>query len=252
MFANRIAVVTGAGSGIGRAVAYKLAKENASVVIADLDLDGAKRTKELIEEVGKSDNKHITVEVDVSVKDSVQTLFKVIEDNYEKRSASLLVNCAGITRDKMFMDMTEEDLDKVIAVNLKGTFLATQIFCQIVKRDQLSEATIVNISSTSAKLGNIGQANYNASKAGVEAMTRTVAREMARYNVRANCVQPGFIDTPIVKTIPEKLLTQILSNIPLRRQGKPEELAEAISFLLSPKASYITGTVLQVSGGLAM
>lgn len=128
MFANRIAVVTGGGSGIGRTVAFKLAKEGASVVIADFNLKGAEQTKQLIEEETKSGGKHIAVEVDVSKLASIVNLYQTVSDNYEKEPATLLVNCAGITRDKLFINMTEEDFDLVIDVNLKGTFLATQVW----------------------------------------------------------------------------------------------------------------------------
>lgn len=127
MFANRIALITGGGSGIGRAVANLLAKESASVVIADQNISGANRTKQLIEENCKTQSKHIAVEVDVSKIESIRNLFKTVEDNYEKRAATLLVNCAGITRDKFMVDLTEQEFDKVIDVNLKGTFLATQV-----------------------------------------------------------------------------------------------------------------------------
>ncbi|CAG2113247.1 unnamed protein product [Medioppia subpectinata] len=252
MFANRIAVVTGGGSGIGRAVASILAKESASLVVADQNISGAKQTIELIEKNTKTGGKHIPFEVDVSQLDSLQRLFKSVTDNYDNKVATLLVNCAGITRDKLIVEMTEQDFDKVLDVNLKGTFMATQLFCQQMIEKKLTDGSIVNVSSVSARIGNIGQCNYNASKAGVEAFTRTVAREMAKHQIRCNAVMPGFIDTPIVETVPQKILDQLVAQIPLRRQGKPEEVGEAIAFLLSPKSSYITGTVIQVSGGLAL
>ncbi|XP_054156017.1 estradiol 17-beta-dehydrogenase 8-like [Oppia nitens] len=252
MFANRIALITGGGSGIGRAVANILAKESASIVIADQSINGANETKQLIESQVKSGVKHLSLEVDVSQMDSLKRVFKAINENYDNRVATLLVNCAGITRDQMMTKLSEQDFDKVIAVNLKGTFMATQLFCQQMIENKQTDGSVVNVSSVSAKLGNIGQSNYNASKAGVEALTRTAAQEMAKFNIRVNVVMPGFINTPIVQTIPQKVLDQLISNIPLRRQGKPEEVGEAIAFLLSPKSSYITGTILQVSGGLAL
>lgn len=252
MFANRIAVVTGGGSGIGRAVARILAKESASVVVADMNISGAQETQQLIFDQNNSQTKHIALEVDVSKSDSIKELFKSVKDNYNDSVVTLLVNCAGITRDQWMIEMTEKDFDKVIDVNLKGTFLTTQLACKLMIDHKVKEGSIVNVTSVSAKIGNIGQSNYVSSKAAVEGFTRTVAREMGKFNIRCNAVMPGFIETPMISSIPEKVMEKILQQIPLNRKGQPEEVAETIAFLLSPKSSYITGSIVQVTGGMAM
>lgn len=199
MFASKIAIVTGAGSGIGQAVCKRLANESASIVAVDKNLKNVEET------VSSLNGKHVPLEVDVSKLDSVKTIFDKIINVYGKDSvATLLVNCAGITRDGWMVSMSEQDFDDVLNVNLKGTFLTTKLACNFMIESKVDGGSVVNVTSVSAKIGNIGQANYVASKAAVEGFTRTVAREMGKYNIRCNAVMPGFIETPMIETVPDK------------------------------------------------
>ncbi|RWS31201.1 estradiol 17 beta-dehydrogenase 8-like protein [Leptotrombidium deliense] len=245
---GRVAVVTGGGSGIGRAVCELLSKEKVNVAVADISEASARQT---CESLAAADLRHSSVQMDVSNSSSVEEAFYSVVSNY-KTAPSILVNCAGITRDAFMSEMSEDDFDKVIDVNLKGTFLTTKIAYKYMVEHNVNEGSIVHVSSISGKIGNLGQCNYSASKAAVEAFTRTVAKEMAIHNIRCNAVMPGFIKTPIVLTVPEKVMKMLLKMTPIGRLGKPEEVAEAIVFLASSKSSYITGTTLQVSGGLYM
>lgn len=162
------------------------------------------------------------------------------------------MNCAGITRDTRMINMTEEMFDDVIKVNLKGTYLMSQAISKLMIENKVESGSIINISSVSAKIGNFGQCNYAASKSGVIGLTKTIAREMAMYNIRCNAIMPGFIDTPMVQKVPDKVLDKIIEEIPLKRFGTPEEIADTCVFLASRRSSYITGSVIQVSGGLFM
>ncbi|KAH9414800.1 hypothetical protein DERP_008641 [Dermatophagoides pteronyssinus] len=247
MFANRIAIVTGGGSGIGRAVCKLLAKENASIIVADRNVKGAQETI-----ASMTEGQHVAVEVDVAKLDSVKSMFELVNKTYgSEEVATLLVNSAGITKDGWVIDMKPEDFDQVLDVSLKGTFYTTQLACKtMIDKKKSDGGSIVNFSSVSAKIGNMGQANYAAAKAGVEGLTRTVAREMGKYNIRCNAVIPGFIETPMVETVPEHIMQGMLFLTPLGRKGQPEEVANVIKFLLSKESSYITGAMLQVSGGL--
>lgn len=183
--------------------------------------------------------------------DSVQTLFGDIKKHYSI-PVTIVVNCAGITRDCFLLDMTEEAFDSVTTVNLKGTYLVTQAAAREMVTQNVQEGSIVNVSSIVGKTGNLGQCNYAASKAGVVGLTKTVALELARHNIRCNAVMPGFIDTPMVAQVPDKVMAKVLPRIPLGRMGTPEEVAEAVLFLCSPKSSYVTGSVLEVTGGMFM
>jgi 17beta-estradiol 17-dehydrogenase/3alpha(17beta)-hydroxysteroid dehydrogenase (NAD+) len=247
--AGRIAVVTGAGSGIGRAVCNILAKEHANIVAADINSEFAKATvANLVHGDGSS---HLSFGLDVSKKDGVEKVFSELLDYY-KKPATILVNCAGITRDGQLKEMTEEQFDEVVNVNLKGTYLPSQVACKYMVQYKVAEGSIVNVSSISGKTGNFGQANYSATKAAVIGLTKTVAKEMAKHNIRCNAVLPGFIDTPMVASVPEKILMIMTMLIPMARQGKPEEVADAIAYLASPRSSYVTGATLEVTGGLFM
>ncbi|KPM10536.1 short-chain alcohol dehydrogenase-like protein, partial [Sarcoptes scabiei] len=245
-------IVTGGGAGIGRAVCQVLAKEKASVIVADRDLNGAKETVNLLN--SSNDQQHQAMEVDVSKIDSVRSMFDTVPKIFGTDSiATLITNCAGITRDGWMIEMKDEDFTAVIDVNLKGTFYVTQIACRIMKEmKRMQSGSIVNVGSISGKIGNMGQINYAASKSGIEGLTRTAAREMGRYNIRCNAVVPGFIETNMIDTVPENVMAGLLYLTPMGRIGKPEEVAEAIKFLLSDQSSYITGATLQISGGLFM
>jgi len=253
MLANRIALVTGAGSGIGRAVCQKFAKQQAVVVAADARLNAAEETAKLLEQSTEAAstplNGHRAVQLDVRDSAGVSELFKRLSD--VKAIPSIVVNAAGITRDKFMKDMTEEEFDDVIDVNLKGTWLICKAASQLMLENKLEKGSIVNISSVSAK-GNMGQTNYAASKAGVEGMTKSIAKELAKFNIRCNAVVPGYIDTPMVQTVPEKLQQILLMLTPMGRMGLPEEVADAILFYASDQSSFVTGTALQVSGGFQM
>ncbi|UYV68994.1 SETMAR [Cordylochernes scorpioides] len=196
-------------------------------------------------------NGHLAAQsLDVSRSESVQHLFASTQEKFS-RAPDVLVNCAGITRDTFLFDMTEQMFDDVIAVNLKGTFLMTQAACKLMAAAKTG-GSVVNVSSIVGKVGNMGQTNYAASKAGVVGLTKTVAKEMAQHNIRCNAIMPGFIDTPMVAAVPDKVLAKVTAMIPLRRKGTPEEIAELCSFLASDSSSYITGEVIEITGGLYM
>ncbi|GFS46896.1 estradiol 17-beta-dehydrogenase 8 [Nephila pilipes] len=244
LLSGRVAVITGGGSGIGRAVCRMFAKEGATIIAVDLNEAAAKET---IQDIS---GKHFTHSVDVSQSESVHGLVTKIKE--ECIVPDILVNCAGVTRDGFMLKMTEAMFDDVIKVNLKGTFLVTQAISRLMIDSKVTSGSIVNISSVSGKIGNLGQCNYVASKAGVEGFTKTVARELAQYNIRCNAVMPGFIDTPMARKVPEKVLERIIKEIPMQRMGKPEEIADICAFLASQRSSYVTGSIIQVSGGFVM
>merc|ERR1711872_1208234 len=193
---------------------------------------------------------HFAVTSDVSQASSVNDCFKQVLDKY-KRAPDIIVNSAGITKDGFLLRMKEEDFEKVIDVNLKGTFLVTQTAASLMKEQQLA-GSIVNIASIVGKTGNIGQANYTASKAGVIGFTKTAAKELGKFGIRVNVILPGFIKTPMTDVVPEKVNAGILSSIPLGDFGDPEDIAEVVSFLASQRSKYITGAVVEVTGGLDM
>ncbi|CAH2100311.1 unnamed protein product [Euphydryas editha] len=250
LVSGRLALVTGAGSGIGRAACQVLSREGATVIAADKNYDAASETitKHIALACGANDiGDHSAMELDVSNGKSVQNMLQAIIAEY-KTPPRIVVNSAGITRDNWLLKLSEEDYDTVINVNLKGTFLIMQTFARAMTEASVA-GSIINISSIVGKYGNIGQTNYSASKAGVVAMTQTAAKELGKFNIRVNAILPGFIDTPIVKTVPDKVKAQMLKLIPLGRLGEPTEVAEVISFLSSDKSSFITGAAIDVTGG---
>jgi 17beta-estradiol 17-dehydrogenase/3alpha(17beta)-hydroxysteroid dehydrogenase (NAD+) len=219
-------------------------------VAADRNGEAAAETVSKLSATGVT---HISQTVDVSKRESVASLFDKVKQEYENIPANIIINCAGITRDALMLKMTDEQFDEVMNVNIRGTFYTTQIGCKhMIDHGKREWGSVVNVASTSGKYGNVGQVNYATSKAGVYGFTKSVAKEMAKYNIRCNAVVPGFIDTPMVKSIPEHLAQLSLMLIALRRKGQPEEVAEAIAFLASEKSSYITGTMIDVSGGFLM
>ncbi|XP_068431975.1 (3R)-3-hydroxyacyl-CoA dehydrogenase isoform X2 [Clinocottus analis] len=203
---SRLALVTGGGSGIGRAVCHRLASEGASVVVADISQESAAET------LGRLPGDlrgqvHMAAVVDVSSKESVKKLLTRIQTHYFQ-PPSMCVNAAGITQDDFLLNMAEDQFDKVLQVNLKGSFLVLQAVAQALVACGAPKGSIVTVGSIVGKVGNIGQANYGASKAGVEGLTRTAAKELSRFGIRCNCVLPGFISTPMTDKVPEKVISK--------------------------------------------
>lgn len=243
---GKTAVVTGASRGIGRAIAIELAKEGANVVV---NYSGSKeKAEQVVEEIKKLGTKAISVQANVSDAESVQNLMKEAIEQFG--SIDILVNNAGITRDNLIMRMKEEEWDDVINTNLKGVFLATKAVTRQMMKQR--SGRIINISSVVGVLGNAGQANYVAAKAGVIGLTKTTARELASRNILVNAVAPGYIATEMTEALPEDVKKTITDQIPLSKIGNPEHIAKAVVFLASDDASYITGQTIHVDGGLYM
>lgn len=248
--AGRLAVVTGAGSGIGRAACQVLSREGATVIAADKNYESALQTIQKHTALASGSNDvgdHSAVELDVSDSKSVQNLLQTVSRQY-KAPPTIVVNSAGITRDNWLLKMSEDDYNAVLNVNLKGTFLIMQAFARSMTEASVP-GSIVNLSSIVGKYGNLGQTNYAGSKAGVVAMTQSAAKELGKFNIRVNAILPGFINTPIVETVPDKVMQGLLKMVPLGRIGEPIEVAELITFLASNKSSFITGASIDVSGG---
>lgn len=242
---GKVALVTGAAQGIGKAIALTLAKNGADIVVSDINLEKAQETSKEIEAMGR---KSIAIKVDVSKYEEVEKMIEKIISEFGR--IDILVNNAGITRDKLILRMTEEDWDAVVNVNLKGTFNCTKAAIRHMSKQKSGK--IVNIASVSGEMGNPGQANYSASKAGVIGFTKTIAREFAQRGINVNAIAPGYIETPMTDVLPEKVKEELKKMIPLERLGKPEDIAQAVLFLVSEASSYITGHVLNVNGGLYM
>lgn len=234
-----IAIVTGAAKGIGKAIVSKLISENYFVIAVDVD---AEAEKNLIAEFGKG--KLQIAKANICSEKIVQKLFEKILKSYSR--VDVLVNNAGIIRDNMIWNMSVDDFDAVINVNLKGTWLMSREAARIMK-DQKS-GRIVNITSR-AWLGNRGQSNYSASKAGVVALTRVLALELGKYNVTVNAIAPGLIDTPLTQKLSKDVLQKLIEAQPSKSMGQPEDVAEAVAFLISEKNKFITGQTIYVDGG---
>lgn len=241
---HKNAVVTGAARGIGKTIAQTLAKEGLNIVVSDIMVDEAVNVaKELEENFGVT---AIAVKTDVSNAEDVENLIKTTVA--QLGSVDFLVNNAGVTRDNLAVRMSEQEWDMVLNINLKGTFLCSQAAAKEMMKKRFGR--IVNIASVSGILGTPGQANYASSKAGVIALTKSFARELGKRNICLNAIAPGFILTEMTEQLPDKVKEEYIANIPLKRAGTPEDVAEVVRFLISPAASYITGTVINVSGGL--
>lgn len=242
--AHEAALVTGAARGIGRAIATVLAEEGAAVVLADL-LPEVKKTAADLREQG---HKAFAVTGDVADMGDAQRLVKETIEKCGK--LDILVNNAGVTRDNLLLRMTEEDWDKVLAVNLKGTFNLTKSALKTMLKQRSGK--IVNIASIVGETGNTGQANYAASKAGVIAFTKTMAKELGTRGIRVNAVAPGFIQSQMTEVLTEEVKNNLLRQIPLGKLGLPGDVAKTVAFLVSRDAEYITGQVLRVDGGMVM
>ena len=244
MLKNKIALITGAGRGIGRAIAIALAKEGAEVVINyNGSEERAKEVKQTIEENG---GKASIYKCNVSDFVACEAMIKDIVKEYGH--LDILVNNAGITKDGLIMEMKEEDFDSVLNVNLKGTFNTIRHSARQMLKQRSGK--IINISSVSGILGNVGQANYAASKAGVIGLTKTMARELGSRGITVNAIAPGFVDTEMTEVLSEEIRENACKQIILGRFGKPEDIANTAVFLASDKADYITGQVISVDGGM--
>lgn len=242
---NKIAIVTGSAQGIGKTIAVSLASEGANLALCDKDFEGLKKTAAEIESQNVT---CVPFSVNVTNAKEVEDMISKVLDKFSR--IDILVNNAGITKDNLMLRMTEEEWDLVLAVNLKGTYnFIKAVTKQMVKQ---REGKIVNIASIIGIMGNAGQANYAASKAGVIGLTKSVAKELASRNINVNAIAPGFIDTAMTQKLAEEIKKAMLDRIPLKRFGLCEDIANAVLFLVSNKASYITGQVLTVDGGMIM
>ena len=245
MAEKRLAVVTGAARGIGRAIVFELLQQGRIVAGLDITEDPLKDLEQAATKAGFS---VLTRCVDITDTPAFAEVLENLAAEYG--GIGVLVNNAGITRDNLLIRMTDEQFDQVLDVNLRAAFVATRAVAKSMMRNKFGR--IINISSVSGVMGNAGQANYSTSKAGLIGLAKTTARELAKKNVTANCVAPGFIDTEMARKLPEPVIEAAKQMIPMRRVGRVEDVAKAVAFLASDEAGYITGQVLCVDGGMAM
>lgn len=242
---EQIAIITGAGQGIGRAIALLFAKEGAKVIVSDVVEESAAAT---VNDIKAQGGTAISFICDVSKMSDCENLTKKVIEEFGK--IDILVNNAGITRDQLILRMSEEDWDKVILVNLKSVFNMAKSTTKIFLKQKTG--CIINMASVVGEIGNAGQANYSASKAGVIGLTKTLAKEFASRGIRVNAIAPGFIRTKMTDAIPQAAKEALMSQIPLGRLGEPEDVANLALFLASPLSGYITGQILRVDGGMVM
>ncbi len=243
---GKVAVITGSSRGIGKSVAEKLAEAGANIVVTDILVETGETTAKEI--ANKYNVETIFVESNVTNKDSCIALAKATIEKFGK--IDILVNNAGITRDGLFMRMKEEDFDLVMDINLKGAFNTTQAFYRTMTKQRTGN--IINMASISGLMGNIGQVNYSASKAGLIGMTKSLAREGAKRNIRVNAIAPGYIQSDMTDVLSPEVKEAMLKNVPSEKMGTPEDVANAVLFLASELANYITGQTLSVNGGMIM
>lgn len=243
---GRTAVVTGGSRGIGKAIALELAKRGAKVAVNYVR--SAKDADHVVDEIKSMGGEAIAIQADISDFEQAGNLIKTVAEKFGK--IDILVNNAGITRDKLIMRMKEEDWDDVQATNLKGTFNCSKAAVKLMMRKRYGR--IINITSVSGQMGNAGQTNYSASKAGQIGFTKALAREVAPRNITVNAIAAGYVETDIWDGVPDEMKEYAMNLIPLGRKGEPEEIAYAVAFLASDEASYITGQCLAIDGGMAM
>lgn len=243
---NRVAVVTGGSRGIGRAVAFELAKRGAAVVVNYNK--SPESAEKVVAQITAEGGRAAVFHADVSVLEQAAALIKFSVDTFG--DLHILVNNAGITKDTLIMMMSEEDWDAVVATNLKSTFNCSKAAVKHMMRKRYGR--IINMASVAGQMGNAGQTNYSASKAGQIGFTKALAREVASRNITVNAIAPGFVDTEILNSVPPEMMEAAMKFVPLGRKGQPEEIAYAVAFLASDQAAYITGQVLGVDGGMAM
>lgn len=246
MLTDQVAVVTGASRGIGRAIALDLAKQGAKIIVNFAGNE--ERAKEVVEEIQALGSEAISVRADVSNTEEVANMMKIAIDTFGK--IDILVNNAGITKDNLLMRMKEDEWDAVIRTNLKGVFVCTKAVTRQMVRQRYGR--IINIASVVGVIGNPGQANYVAAKAGVIGFTKTAAKELAARNITVNALAPGFIETDMTYVLAEETKQEMLKLIPLARFGQAKDIANAVSFLASEQSSYITGQTIQIDGGMVM
>jgi 3-oxoacyl-[acyl-carrier protein] reductase len=244
---DKVAIITGAGGGLGRAIAANMAAEGAKIVVNDIPPaeENAGEVANMVENAG---SEVLVVLGSVTEADEVSDMVDTVMDEFGQ--IDVLVNNAGITRDSLLVRMKEDAWDMVLEINLKGAFLCTQAVARPMMKAR--SGSIVNIASVAGVMGNAGQANYSASKGGLIALTKTTAKELAGRNIRCNAVAPGFIETQMTDVLDEEVKDRWLENIPLRRGGTADEVADVVTFLAGSRASYITGQVLNIDGGLIM
>jgi len=242
---GKVALITGGAQGIGLTVGEELARKGAHVVLGDVNIEGAEKSAESIKSQGGSAS---AIQLNVISSKEVQKAFDSISKEF--KLVDILVNNAGVTRDGLMVRMKEADWDLVLSINLKGCFLCSQQAAKQMMKQK--DGAIVNIASIVGLMGNFGQANYSASKAGMIGLTKTTAREVASRRIRVNAIAPGFIDTEMTRSLEEDIRKKLIEQIPLARLGEAKDIADCTAFLVSDQARYITGQVISVNGGMLM
>ena len=245
MVQDKVALVTGASRGIGRSIALALAAQGAKIVAVDVDLQA---TEDFVAELKAAGTEAVAVQGNVTAAADVEQMVKIAKETFDR--IDILVNNAGITRDALLLRMKDADWDAVLDVNLKGAFLCTRAVAKLMTKQRYGR--IINIASVVGQMGNAGQANYCASKAGLMGLTRSNARELAKRNITVNAVAPGFIATAMTDALPEEKRVELAAQIPLARLGSADDIANAVLFLAAEKTGYITGQVIGVNGGMYM